>query len=76
MDEEEEDKEEGDSLYHASIEQEPVRVRSTKRAKKEYEFNDDDDEVCSFFLIINIDVKIIYLCYNLLMLQDFFLVNK
>lgn len=49
MDEEEEDKEEGDSLYHASIEQEPVRVRSTKRAKKEYEFNDDDDEVCSFF---------------------------
>lgn len=49
MDEEEEDKEEGESLYHASIEQEPVRVRSTKRAKKEYEFNDDDDEVCSFF---------------------------
>lgn len=24
------------------------------------------------FLIINIDVKIIYLCYNLLMLHDFF----
>lgn len=28
------------------------------------------------FLIINIDVKIIYLCYNLLMLHDFFLVDK